>query len=98
MSSYFRLKQHLNNSWSTSQISDDIRTLLEENEKYKQAYTSLKSCQVIAEVEEVDLLAKKIKQLLKESKILEKILTAKNKAEIYKHLKDVKIKRESEKN
>ena len=98
MSSYFRLKQYINTSFKTSQIAEDVRALIEENEKYKQAYTSLKSCQYIAGVKEVDLLAKKIKHLIEESKVLEQILDTKDKVEALKVLEKIKKDRESEKN
>jgi phosphotransferase system IIB component len=97
MSSHFRLKQHINNSWRASQIAEDVRTLIEENEKYKQAYTSLRSCQFIAGVKEVNSLASKIKQLIEESKALEQILNAENKTEALKVLEKVKKERELEK-
>jgi hypothetical protein len=97
MSSHFRLKQYIETSWNTSQIAEDVRTLIKENEKYKQAYTSLKSCQNIAGVKEVNSLAKKIKQLIDENKVLEQILETDNKTEALKLLEKIKKERESEK-
>jgi hypothetical protein len=95
MSSYYRLKQQIDSDWRPNQFAQDVRTLIEENEKYKHAYTSLKSCQHIAGVEKPDLLASKIKQLIDESEALEQILNAKDRVEALEILEKIKKSRES---
>jgi hypothetical protein len=95
MSSYYRLKQQINSEWKPNQFAQDVRTLIEENERYRHAYTSLKSCQHIAGVEKPDLLAGKIKQLINESDSLEQILNAKDRTEALEILEKIKKSRES---
>jgi hypothetical protein len=79
MTPHTRLKQGV-----TIQFNSDIQKLVEENEKYRQAYTSLRSCQHIAGVQAPDLLAGKIKTLIEESDMLHRLLNTNDKAELLK--------------
>jgi hypothetical protein len=92
MSSYLRLKEHISTDFKNNRFVLDVQTLLEDVEKYKKAYATLKSFQNIVGVEQDDLLASKVYELKKESDVLQQLLKLEDKAEVFDFIKELKKK------
>ena len=90
MSSYVRLKHQYAN-----QLSRDVQVLIEENELYRRSHAFLKSCQNIAEVEDVSMLAGKIRELKNESTLLHNLLNTDDRTAIYEMLQTYKYQQNS---
>ena len=96
MSSYIRLKQHISSDFKNNRFILDVQSLLDENERYRKAYATFKSCQHIAGINEKDDLAEKITEFKKDSELLKTLLETEDRHEILKTLERVKKEKKSE--
>ena len=96
MSSYIRLKQHVSTDFKNNRFILDVQSLLDENEKYRKAYATFKSCQHIAGIDEKDDLAEKITEYKRDSDTLKALLETNDRSEALKTLDKLKKEKNSE--